>query len=104
MIRDAIIIYRKEMKNLAKDRRTLVFLVLLPLFIMPLILGTIGTVAERQESKSAETVYALAILNNPDPRLQDLLDDYLLTRPAEGVVQTDELLDTDLHRHGDRVA
>jgi sodium transport system permease protein len=73
MIRDALVIYRKELMNLAKDRRTLLLLLLLPLLVMPLVLGTIGTVTERQQKEAARTVYALWIQGNDDPRLRSLL-------------------------------
>lgn len=73
MIRDALVIYRKELINLAKDRRTLLLLLLLPLLVMPLVLGTIGTVTERQQKEAARTVYALWIQGNDDPRLRSLL-------------------------------
>ena len=73
MIRDALVIYRKELINLAKDRRTLLLLLLLPLLVMPLVLGTIGTVTARQQEEAARTVYALWIQGNDDPRLRSLL-------------------------------
>ena len=83
MLKDALIIYRKEVKNTVKDRRTLVLLILLPLLIMPLIFGVIGTVTARQEKVATETVYSLVIRNNSDPRLTAVLKDSLKYRLAD---------------------
>jgi sodium transport system permease protein len=73
VIRDALVIYRKEITNLVKDRRTLVLLLLLPLLVMPLVLGTVGTVSQRQQQEAAQTVYGVWIQGNDDPRLRELV-------------------------------
>lgn len=77
MFRDALIIFNKEMKNLTKDKRTLLMLVLFPLIIMPAVFGTIGIVAERQEQNAVETTYILEIENNFDSQFQTILSKYL---------------------------
>lgn len=82
MTRDALVIYRKEMKNLLKDRRTLVMLLVLPLATMPLIFGTLGTVTRGQQREAAETVYPVWIQGNDDPRFRSLLEDSLKTSTA----------------------
>ena len=77
MFRDALIIYRKELKNLAKDRRTLMIIIILPLIILPAIFGTIGTVTKRQAVEAADTVYSLWIDNISDSHFTDILSQRL---------------------------
>ena len=83
MFKDAIIIFRKEIKNLVKDKRTLFMILLFPLVLMPVIFVTIGFVSERQSKDTAETIYAVRIVNNTDKGFTDVLADYLrYRRPA----------------------
>jgi sodium transport system permease protein len=77
MIRDAFIILRKELKNLFKDRRTLILIVGLPLVIMPLIFGTIGAVTASQQRRAVQTVYRVWIRGNDDPVFRTVLAELL---------------------------
>lgn len=87
MIRDAMIIYRKELRNLSKDRRTLFSTFLLPLLVMPVIFIGMGTVIGSMERDAEETVYRISLDGNRDPRFIALLSeglDYRLTSdPAD---------------------
>jgi sodium transport system permease protein len=83
MLRDAIIIFRKEAKNLIKDRRTLAMVLLLPLVLMPAIFGTIAVVSERRAKDAAESLYDLVIVNNPDMELRSALSKHLRFREYE---------------------
>ncbi len=82
MIHDAMVILRKELKNLIKDRRTLVLLLVLPLVIMPLVFGTIGTVTASQQKQAAQTVYTVWIRGNDDPAFADILRREISYDPA----------------------
>jgi sodium transport system permease protein len=90
MIADAFVIFRKEMRNLAKDRRTLILLLGLPILIMPLVFGTIGAVTASEQRQAAQTVYTLWIEGNDDPvfldHLRGELGFTLGVRPADGSV------------------
>jgi sodium transport system permease protein len=44
MIRDAFIIFRKELRNLLKDRRTVFSTLILPLLTIPIIFIGMGSV------------------------------------------------------------
>jgi len=73
MIRDAFIIYRKELKNLIKDRRTLFSTFILPLLTIPIIFLGMGSVIGSMDKEARETVYSVSIQNNPDQRFVGFL-------------------------------
>ncbi len=77
MFSDAMIIYRKELRNVIKDRRTLFATLILPLVLMPAIFIGMNAVMSRQEAQAQEQVYSLEIRNNDDPRLQGELSKQL---------------------------
>jgi sodium transport system permease protein len=54
MLRDIWIVYAKELREVVRDRRTLVFMILLPMLLMPLLAGGVSSwmedVAEKENS------------------------------------------------------
>ncbi|OAA31451.1 sodium ABC transporter permease [Kosmotoga arenicorallina S304] len=78
MFKDSIIIFKKELKSLFKDRRSILFLIILPLVLMPGIFLTIGYTASSQERKAAETVYKVGFINLPDENFPKILSERLL--------------------------
>src|SRR6185503_18933923 len=54
MLRDIWIVYAKELREVVRDRRTLVFMILLPMLLMPMIAGGISSwmddVAEKENN------------------------------------------------------
>ncbi len=57
------IIYLKEMKEVLRDRRTLMVMILLPMVILPLIFSGLIKFVQKQESKARSEVLKVAILN-----------------------------------------
>jgi len=73
MIRDAFIIFRKELRNLLKDRRTVFSTLILPLLTIPIIFIGMGTVMGSLDKEARETIYTISIQDNTDSRLPALL-------------------------------
>lgn len=74
MMKDTIIIFKKELKNILKDKRTLISTLVIPLFLLPAIFLGIDFMDRRQTKEAVETIYELKVLNNPDPMLLQVLD------------------------------
>ncbi len=77
MLSDAMIIYRKEIRNLIKDKRTLFATLILPLLLMPVIFIGMDTVMGRQMDQVREKTYTLVIRNNDDPQLIAVIEQQL---------------------------
>lgn len=65
---DALIIFRKELKALLKDKRTLFSTLIIPLTIVPILFLGIGTVISSLESEAVEHIYALHLEHIEDGR------------------------------------
>jgi sodium transport system permease protein len=77
MLRDAIIIFKKETLNVFKDKGAIFSVFILPFIIMPAIFVTIGFVTERQQRTAHETVYNLNLENANDARFMEVLPMFL---------------------------
>lgn len=77
MFEDALIILKKELKNLFKDRRTIFSIFILPLILMPVIFGLIGFVERYQQKAIAKTVYLIEIRNSPGSQFTNILSKYI---------------------------
>jgi len=73
MIRDAFIIFRKEIRNLLKDRRTVFSTIILPLLTIPIIFVGMGSVLGSLDKEARETSYTISIQGNGDSRLTAIL-------------------------------
>jgi sodium transport system permease protein len=76
VFKDAFIIFKKEMKNVIKDKASIFSLFVLPLILIPAIFITIGAFTEKQETETRETVYSIQ-LENQDQRFEEILGNYL---------------------------
>lgn len=65
---DALIIFRKELKALLKDKRTLFSTLIIPLAIVPILFVGIGSVLTSLESEAVEYIYAIHLENIEDGR------------------------------------
>ena len=74
MFRDALIIFRKELKNVFKDPRTVFAVLLLPMLIMPVIFLVMNVVSQSQAKTYENTVYSLKVTNLPDERFLKILE------------------------------
>ncbi|MBN2219541.1 MAG: ABC transporter permease [Kosmotogaceae bacterium] len=74
MFRDALIIFRKELKNVFKDPRTIFAVLILPMLIMPIIFLVMNTVSQSQAETYESAVYSLKVTNLPDERFLKILE------------------------------
>lgn len=57
MLRDAVIVFRKELRDVLRDRRTLMFMVLVPMLLVPLLGGLVtGFMSDAAEKASSKTL------------------------------------------------
>jgi sodium transport system permease protein len=73
MLRDAFIIFRKEVKNVSKDRRAIFSNYLLPFLLMPAMFLGITYFENLQSSDLQEQVYSIGIVNADGPAFSRLL-------------------------------
>lgn len=63
-------IYLKEMMEVVRDRRTLIFMVVLPTLVIPIIFSVLSSFMEKQTKKAAtETVVTALVNGDQDPDL-----------------------------------
>ncbi|RLL84407.1 sodium ABC transporter permease [Mesotoga sp. H07pep.5.4] len=74
MFRDALIIFRKELKNVFKDPRTIFAVLILPMLIMPIIFLVMNAVSQSQAKTYENAVYSLKVTNLPDERFLKILE------------------------------
>ena len=56
-------VYFKELTELMRDRKTLIFVILLPIFIFPVIFGVMGLVLSSTTSKAMQEEHRYVIVN-----------------------------------------
>lgn len=56
-------VYFKELKELMRDKKTLIFVILLPIFIFPVIFGIMGLVLSSTTSKAMQAEHRYVIVN-----------------------------------------
>lgn len=69
MLKDALIIMTKELKNMFRDKRTIFATIILPLVLFPVMFGIIGLITKANEDAKAKaeyTVYVESTLSKPD--------------------------------------
>ncbi len=69
MLKDALIIMTKELKNMFRDKRTIFATIILPLVLFPVMFGIIGLITKANEEAKAKaeyTVYVESTLSNPE--------------------------------------
>ena len=69
VIKDSLVIFNKETASVLRDKRAVFTNLVLPLILMPAILGFIGFIQNYQTQKRADTEYSIAIVNEPGPVL-----------------------------------
>ena len=92
MLRDALIIFKKELKNAFKDRRTIFSNYVLPFLLMPGLFLAITFFQNMMMEERQEQVYEVGIINAPDSEFQQILSRQLrftepnpeLPRPEPG--------------------
>ncbi len=64
--RDIFTVYRKELKDMLRDRRALLSMIIIPTFVMPLLTFGVGKVALRVTAKVREEIPTVVILGGED--------------------------------------
>ena len=65
-LRNILVVYRKELTDSLRDRRTLISMVVVPIVIMPLMTIGLGTVMVKMVGKAMDEVPKVMILNGQD--------------------------------------
>lgn len=73
MFRDALVIFRKELRAIFKDRRAVFANYIIPLLLMPAVLLVLDATTNRTISSFEETEFDVVIRNNDDPRLRSAI-------------------------------
>lgn len=60
------IVYRKELLDLLRDRRTIISMIVVPVLVMPLLMLGMGTVAAKLVSKAREEIPKVMVLGGAD--------------------------------------
>ena len=76
-MKDALIIWKKELKNVFKDKRAIFSNYILPLFLMPAIFFIMTVVEDSKRESAQDAVYGITIVNNDDHALRQILGEYL---------------------------
>ena len=71
---DALLIFRKEIRALVKDKRTLFSTFILPLLMMPIIFIGMGSVLGSIQKEAVETIYRINIEGTTDRRFFESVD------------------------------
>ena len=66
MLKDALIIFRKELSNVFRDRRVIFSNFILPVLLMVVILGAIGLAQRSQDARNREKTFSVAIAGQPN--------------------------------------
>ncbi len=111
MLKDSFVIFRKELKNVFKDRRAIFSIFILPMIILPIIFLTIGFVTSVQERTDAETMYTVMVTGDEDGKFTQILKDHLFfeldrsDQPDYARAQeSDNYIIVELHRTGTDVS
>lgn len=77
MMRDALIIFKKELKNILKDKRTLFATVILPMILMPAIFVGIDSVSSYQQKDAQTTTYDIHFEGQITDAFHTILSGYI---------------------------
>ena len=76
-MKDILVIFRKELRETLRDRRTVVLMILLPMLIFPVIIGVVTKVTSSQMEKAQQKILKVALVGEIERRdlfLQKLND------------------------------
>ncbi len=101
MLRDLWIVYVKELREVVRDRRTLVFMLLLPMLLMPLLAGGVSSWMEDVAEKESSATLRYAVI---EPERAPALVRALADDPGFAEVADDDVLaDVPAAIRGDRI-
>lgn len=101
MLRDLWIVYAKELREVVRDRRTLVFMLLFPMLLMPLLAGGVSSWMEDVAEKESSATLRYAVI---EPERAPVLVRALADDPGFVEVTDDDVLsDVPAAIRGDRI-
>ncbi len=65
-LRDLGVVYRKELRDLLRDRRTIISMIVVPLLLMPLLSAGVGAVALHQVKEVMKETFSVMVLGGDD--------------------------------------
>jgi len=80
---DAIIIFKKEFKNVFKDKRAIFSNYVLPVVLMPLLFLGLGYVSQQQVTSAQERVYQIHFVGSVPQEFPQMLSQYLLFQESD---------------------
>lgn len=86
-------VYFKELKELMRDKKTLIFVILLPIFIFPVIFGVMGLVLSSTTNTAMQAEHRYVIVN---PEQAPQFADALFYHKNFKQIKTDKTADADL--------
>lgn len=95
MFKDALIIFKKELKNLFKDFRTIFAIFILPMILMPAIFIAIGYTATAQQKEAVETVYNIKFVNLNDEEFKNILSQFIDYKEVDGSITEENIQNSD---------
>jgi len=86
-MRGVWLVFKKEILELTKDRKTLIVTVALPIILYPLMFGMIGKLGKREEQQARSSRTRIALIDPSkaiEPLIQSKSEDFELVTPPEG--------------------
>ena len=74
-MRSIAIVFKKEMIDTLRDRRALIFMILIPLVVFPLVIQVMITVSKKQEQKAHAKTLRVAVLDQGNAVLANVTID-----------------------------
>jgi len=65
-VRNIFIVYRKELRDLLRDRRTIISMIVVPMLVMPLLMTGMGGAAIKIVSKASQEIPRVMVLGGED--------------------------------------
>lgn len=83
-------IFKKELTDILRDKRTILTMIVIPLAIVPVVLALIFKVAQRQQQRAETEEIKIALIGSAyAPRLEELIDVDSQFTVVEGVAEAD---------------
>ena len=89
------LVFKKELKDIFRDRRTVVMATLIPMLLFPLLFFIIGMSLDKTVEKAEENM-TVAIIDGGDSSLARFLKEQEILKPVESTAIEDDLKNGDI--------